>query len=91
MKNASLRAEKGVIEVELATKENSIVEIKITGDFFIYPEEAIEDIEEILLGCSTSEKEIKTRINRLYQQKSLSTPGISIDDWVKVVTMAIAK
>lgn len=91
MKSASLRAEKGVIEVELVVEKNIIAEVKITGDFFIYPEEAIEDIEQTLIGSSSNEKDIKASLSQLYQQKSISTPGITIDDWVKVLVLAINK
>ncbi len=91
MKSASLRAEKGVIEVELVVEKNTIIELKITGDFFIYPEEAIEDIEQTIIGCSSNEKDIKACLTQLYKQKSISTPGITIDDWVKVLMIAINK
>ncbi|MHA1154485.1 MAG: lipoate protein ligase C-terminal domain-containing protein [Candidatus Heimdallarchaeota archaeon] len=91
MKSASLRAEKGVIEVELIVEKNIITEIKITGDFFIYPEEAIEDIEQTIIGSSTNEKDIEASLSQLYQQKSISTPGITIDDWVKVLALATNK
>lgn len=91
MKSASLRAEKGVIEVELVAEKNTITEVKLTGDFFIYPEEAIEDIEQTLIGCSLNEKDIQVKISQLYQQKSITTPGITIDDWVKVLMLAINK
>ncbi len=91
MKSASLRAEKGVIEVELAVEKKVISEVKITGDFFIYPEEAIDDIEQILIGTPSNEKAIQTNLSQLYQQKSITTPGITIDDWVKVLMLAINK
>ena len=91
MKSASLRAEKGVIEVELAVEKNIITKVKITGDFFIYPEEALDDIEQILIGSSSNEQDIKGSLSQLYQQKSISTPGITIDDWVNVLSLAINK
>ena len=89
MKHAKLRAEKGVLEVDLELEDQCIKALTITGDFFIYPEEAIEDLEAALIGSSIKEEDIHARISDLYQQKEISTPGIKIDDWVKVLTLAI--
>ena len=89
MKHAKLRAEKGVLEVDLELDNQCIKALTITGDFFIYPEEAIEDLEATLIGSSIKEEDMRSRLSEFYQQKGISTPGITIDDWVKVLTLAI--
>ena len=88
MKHAKLRAEKGVLEVDLELENNCIKALTITGDFFIYPEETIEDLEAVLIGSPIREEDIRARLSELYQQKGISTPGIKIDDWIKVLTLA---
>ncbi len=88
MKTANLRTQKGVLEVEFSIKEESIAEIKITGDFFIYPEEGIEFLEQALQNTFLENDSLEKRIAEIYDQYSLSTPGISIKDWVTVILKA---
>lgn len=88
MKQAIHRAEKGVIEIELDFKDQIITSLKITGDFFIHPEEAIETIENGLKGIKIEEKPLLDKLTKIYQDNSISTPGITINDWIKVIIKA---
>ncbi len=85
MKRASLRTQKGVIEVELDLQDNKISTLKITGDFFVYPEEALEQFEEQLVGLPLDQEKLYHQISEIYSNKKISTPGITIDDWVQVI------
>jgi len=89
MKFARFKAEKGVIEIELSHKEEKITKIKITGDFFIYPEEAIEIIENTLRNSHIDRITITEKLKELYEQEGITTPGIKIEDWVTVIFLAI--
>lgn len=89
MKKATLRTKKGLIEVELSIENNRMSTLKITGDFFIYPEEALEIIEQELLGITLDKEQLKNKIEGIYKQQQISTPGITIDDWVTVILKAI--
>ncbi|NHJ40396.1 MAG: lipoate--protein ligase family protein [Asgard group archaeon] len=89
MKTASLRTKKGIIEIELILKDDIISYVKITGDFFIYPEEALEKIENTLVGSSTKKPELLKKLTKVYQENKISTPGITLDDWLKVITIAL--
>ncbi len=37
--------------------DSTITKIEITGDFFMYPEETLKEIEKALIGVSTNESE----------------------------------
>ena len=91
MKFARFKAEKGVIEVELSHDEVKITEIKITGDFFIYPEEAIELIEDTLRNTLMDEITITEKLKEVYKKEEITTPGIKIADWVQAVKACIDK
>ncbi|MEM4717396.1 MAG: lipoate protein ligase C-terminal domain-containing protein [Desulfurococcaceae archaeon] len=43
------------VEITLQVENCRVVSIKITGDFFLYPEDAIERLEERAIGCETTE------------------------------------
>jgi hypothetical protein len=89
LRTATLRAAKGVINVTLTLQDNAISNLTITGDFFVYPEEALNELEKALIGCKATEKTIRSKIIEFYESSGISTPGISQNDWVKVLLNAI--
>ncbi|NHK32771.1 MAG: lipoate--protein ligase family protein [Asgard group archaeon] len=89
MKTANLRTKKGVIEVEIILEDGRISKAKITGDFFVYPEEALESLENALVGSTGDEDDINKKISAIYKEKKVSTPGITIDDWLIVIKKAL--
>ena len=89
MKSASLRTKKGIIELELALENDRVSHIKITGDFFIYPEEALEKLEQKIIGISNDREELKKTIHQFYTENTISTPGITQDDWINVIIKAL--
>lgn len=89
MKTANLRTLKGVIEVEFSLEGEVITQMKITGDFFIYPEDALEKLEQALVGSTVDELTLEERVSAVYTNYSLSTPGITIADWLAVIAKAL--
>ena len=89
MKSAKLRAEKGLIEVELSLENQVINSLQITGDFFIHPEEALEEIERTLIGSTTKESELKEKLVQLFKEKGITSPGITADDFTRAILLAI--
>lgn len=47
------------IEIELIVNNCRVVSLKLSGDFFVYPEDAIEKVEESARGCTSAECLIK--------------------------------
>ncbi|MHA1125664.1 MAG: lipoate protein ligase C-terminal domain-containing protein [Candidatus Heimdallarchaeota archaeon] len=89
MKFARFKAEKGLIEIELTHTKETITELKITGDFFIYPEEKIELIEDTLRNSPIDKEIIFEKLKEVYEKEEITTPGIKLDDWVTVIFLAI--
>lgn len=63
------------IDVEFAGK--TIASVHISGDFFIYPEEAIGDIEQLLLTLPPDQQFIEQKIAELVKNKNIEMAGIS--------------
>jgi len=93
-----MQARNGILKGELKVKngklikcriilKNSLIEdIKLHGDFFIYPEEKIEEIEEKMKGIRYDEGEIK---KILYENfKDVEIIGASIEDFLKAIINA---
>jgi len=56
--------------------------VRFSGDFFCYPEKAIEELEAKLEGQAL--KEAIILIHQFYSMGNVETPGISIEDWASL-------
>ncbi len=73
-----------LIRIWARFRGKKIESIRITGDFYIYPESAIEDLENELVGTSVEDSKIKIE-NVL---KSCETLGIDADSLYRAVVEA---
>jgi lipoate-protein ligase A len=78
------KAKGGLIRADFELREGSFRNASISGDFFCFPEEAVSMLESRLEGQST--EEVRTILDRLYSEEGIETPGIEIDDWMRVLT-----
>lgn len=62
-----------------------IKNVKITGDFFLYPEEKIESIENSLKGKILKREEIERTIEKVINKNKIKLLGISEKDFVDVL------
>jgi len=79
-----------LILVELWLKDR-IEKVLISGDFFLYPEEGIEELENSLVGLSRDAEveEIKERIEEVLKQRELQPVGFGARDLAEVVKEAL--
>jgi lipoate---protein ligase len=70
---------------------DKIEDIKILGDFFIYPEEALFKVENSLKGRNSdiSEKEIEEIIEKIVLDEHAEMVGITPQSVAHVIRMAI--
>lgn len=78
------KAKGGLIKLEVAIENLKIKDIKITGDFFIYPEDSVFDLEKKLRG-KTEKESIKVTEKFL---SNVESPGIGVDDFKKAFEKA---
>ncbi|MBC7219504.1 MAG: hypothetical protein H5T49_05190 [Hadesarchaea archaeon] len=89
MKYAEFKAPKGVIKVELTLSEdNTLSRISLSGDFFIYPEEALEHLEKTLLGVKAEVESLMAAVKNFYQTTGAQTPLIGPEHWVEAILRA---
>jgi hypothetical protein len=83
--SASYKVEGGkLLKCTLEVKDSVIQSAKITGDFFMYPEEKIEDLENIIKDLKLDEEEISKAISDFYSCNVLVV-GAKADDFVKLI------
>jgi len=86
---ATYKVEGGkLIKIQLREEADKIQEIKITGDFFLHPEELIEELEEVLVGKPMKEQDLAESIRSLMQKRGATLLGASPEDFAKCILMA---
>ena len=73
------------------TYDDVITDVKITGDFFLHPEEKIEDIEKSLFGVKVNadEKVFVEIINDVVKENNIELIGVTPEAIAKVIKEAI--
>ncbi|MGQ9842923.1 MAG: lipoate protein ligase C-terminal domain-containing protein [Spirochaetota bacterium] len=66
-----------LVHIDVEFIGNIIALVHISGDFFIYPEEAINDIEQSLQGTSANKELLEQRIGEVLKNKNTEMVGIS--------------
>ncbi|WP_440059734.1 lipoate protein ligase C-terminal domain-containing protein [Thermogladius sp. 4427co] len=60
------KAAKGLIRVLVKIVDDTIEELSITGDFFMYPEDALFELEQSLKGLKASWNDIENKLNEFF-------------------------
>ena len=85
---AEFKAPKGLIKVEVELAGDIISRISISGDFFMYPEEALERLEKALVGAKAERKSLLATVHRFYTSTGIRTPMIEPEHWVEAILRA---
>ncbi len=62
--------------------------LRITGDFFMHPEEAIEDLEQLLTGAPLDETALRERVQTFFAG-DVQVVGADVDDFVTALLKAM--
>jgi len=89
LKFAEFKAPKGVIKVELELTDDKISRIMLSGDFFMYPEDAIEELEQSLNGVKADRDSLLAAVQRFYSSTGAQTPMIELEHWVEAILRAV--
>ena len=87
MKKASvLKKIKGgkTVKIDVEIDDGKIHNIVISGDFFVYPQEALEELENKLKGCSLNKAK---SILKEYAEK-ITVLGFTLDDVAELLEKA---
>ena len=75
------------IFLEYNEKNNYIIEIRITGDFFAYPEEAIERMENKLKNMTLDREQLLKKITSIIKEHSIQFIGVDAEGLVQGILM----
>ena len=75
------------ISLEYDEKKNVITDIRITGDFFAYPEEAIELLETKLKNIALGRKQLLEKISSIIAEYHIQCIGINAESLTEAILM----
>ncbi len=77
-----------LVRVRLREEEGQIRSVKITGDFFLIPEESLGKLEKMLEDVPLREAELRLLVDRFFRGTGAQGLGVSSDDFVKAILAA---
>ena len=77
------------IFLEFNEKNNSIKNINITGDFFAYPEEAIETMENELKNTLLKREILLGKINSIIKENNIEFIGLNAEGLTEGILMCL--
>ena len=77
-----------MIKVELELAGGAISRISFSGDFFMYPEDALERFERVLIGIKTDKESLLAVVRRFYESTGVQTPMVEPEHWVEAIMRA---
>ena len=85
---AEFKAPKGLIKVEVELVGDRILRISISGDFFMYPEDALERFERALTGSRVDRKNLMDGVENFFESTGARTPMVEPGHWVDAILRA---
>jgi lipoate-protein ligase A len=72
-----------MLKVTVRSENRIIKEIRVTGDFFVHPEEALEMMEEALKGVPITA--IPQILERRMKEGGITVVGFKLDDLINMI------
>jgi lipoate---protein ligase len=79
----------GLIRSFVTLEGGSIKKVTISGDFFLFPEEAIFRILENLKGIPAKREDIQKNIEETYEKENINSPGTKPADFTESMMKAL--
>ncbi len=77
-----------LVRVRLKQENGVISSVKITGDFFLVPEESLPKLEKMLEDVPIREQELRMLVDRFFRGTGAQGLGITTEDLVKAILSA---
>lgn len=79
----------GLIRSFITTENGIIKDITISGDFFLFPEEALFKIIEQLKGAQANREKLRKNIEETYKKENIQSPGTTPSDFTESIMKAL--
>jgi len=89
MKQGIHKSKGGLIRSFVSIEKDRISEIEISGDFFLFPEDAFFKMVHSLKGVIAERKAIEKKIEEIYKNENIQSPGTAPSDFVESIMKAL--
>ncbi|MDF1557099.1 MAG: lipoate protein ligase C-terminal domain-containing protein [ANME-2 cluster archaeon] len=79
----------GVIRSFVKVDDGTITDITFSGDFFLFPEDAIDSIEEGLKGTDANNDAVLLAVELVYESEHIQSPGTTPEDFTISIMQAV--
>ncbi len=83
------KAQGGLLRVTLRTRHDKIDDVTVSGDFTIFPADAVSEIERELVGVEPDEQSVVNAVSEVFEKSRVRSPGLTPSDIWKAVELAI--
>ncbi len=77
-----------LVKIDLEYENDVIKEIKIEGDFFLYPEEGREKLEKALVGVNLDKEAIRSKTEEAISREKLEVYGFTGEQLAEAIMQA---
>ena len=88
MKKSIFKVPNGKLLKIFVEDDGAIKSIKITGDFFTYPEENIEKLEDYLRGAAVSQEALRGKISQFLAANPTTFFGLDAESLISTILNA---
>ena len=74
-----------LVRVRLTESDRRIRSAKISGDFFLIPEDSLSKLEKMLEDVRLEESELRLLVDRFFRGTGAQGLGVTPDDFVKAI------
>jgi lipoate-protein ligase A len=89
MKPGIYKSKGGLIRSFVTLENGKIKDIIISGDFFLFPEEAIFKLLENLKGTPAKREELLKNIEDTFAEENIQSPGTAPSDFTESIMKAL--
>lgn len=89
VRESSLKTPGGLIRLTLRLRGGQIDDVSISGDFTIFPQTAVIEIEDAMRGAAAEPQVVLEAIRKKYLESRIQSPGIGPEDWAAAFSPAL--
>ncbi len=78
-----------LLRIRLREEDGIIKSVKITGDFFLVPEDSLPKLEKMLEDAPIREAELKLLVDRFFRGTGAQGLGVTPDDFVRAILSTV--
>jgi lipoate-protein ligase A len=80
-----LKTPGGLIRVTAINRDGYLHDVHISGDFFIFPPNCLNSLEEVLEGVEANEATLEAAVAGFYSRQSIESPGVVPHDFAQLL------